>query len=238
MGKLSDNTSVEGGDPLFPVDPTVTQNMPTSKDIEDDPENYYYEDEPVKNTSDSYMDIGLDINVSSRGKVAGKTAFKTTVDGIAAMGYGSTRVPYDDIKDFQSKSGISGSGSGQDYENVSNNIYDMMTQMQDAINGIKDDNSNIDEAIDKISAIMLNFQKQTDKIISAESELGVRSKFLETNLDRLENENTSLKKMQKDLEGVDDATEITNYMSYQNAWNLVLQFGKNIVPKSLMDYVN
>ncbi len=133
-----------------------------------------------------------------------------------------------DIRGIQAQAGATGSGSGNS-EIVSNNIYDMMTDMQDAIR-----NSDID----KLSAIMHNFQKKTEDIISAESEIGVRTKFLETNLDRLEAENTSLKKMQKDIEGVDDATEITNFLGYQNAWNLVLQFGKNIVPKSLMDYVN
>ncbi|WP_044974534.1 hypothetical protein [Ruminococcus sp. HUN007] len=240
-GTLQDSTSVEGGDKLKPVNPAVIQNMPTSTQIQNDPENYYYEDNPVKYSGDSYVDIGLDISVAGNGKVAPKTAFKTTVDGIAAMGYGSTTIPYDEIKGLQAKAGATGTNNGQDRENVSNNLYDMMTQMQDAINSIKEDengNSNIADVIDKISAVMVNFQKQTDKVIAAESELGVRSKFLETNLDRLEQENTSLKKMQKDIEGVDDATEITNFLGYQNAWNLVLQFGKNIVPKSLMDYVN
>ncbi len=209
----------------------------TSSGIETNVENYYYDGAAVKYSGTGYIDDGGTIKVSANGKVEPKGAFQTTVDGIAAMGYGSTDVSYDNIKGIQASAGAQGSGSGNS-EKVSNNIYDMMTQMQDAINSLDDKNSNIGEVIDKISAVMYNFQKQTDKVISAQAEIGVRSKFLDTKLDRLETENASLKKMQKDIEGVDDATEITNYMSYQNAWNMVLQFGKNIVPKSLMDYIN
>jgi flagellar hook-associated protein 3 FlgL len=219
---------------------TITDKPPiTSTQIKANVENYYYDGAPVKYSGDSFMDIGLDMSVAGNGKVAPKTAFRTTVDGIAAMGYGTSTVSYDDIKGLQASAGYQGSGSGSSgSETVCNNIYDMMNEMQKAIDGIDENNSNIGEVIDKISAVMVNFKKQTDNIIAAESEIGVRTQFLETNLDRLEAENTSLKKMQKDIETVDDATEITNFMSYQNAWNLVLQFGKNIVPKSLMDYVN
>jgi flagellar hook-associated protein 3 len=201
----------------------------TAAEVRADVENYYDSTgKALKYTGDSYIDVGLDMNVAANGKVAQKTAFRVTVDGINVLGYGKTEVSYDDIRGIQAQAGATGSGSGNS-EIVSNNIYDMMTDMQDAIRH---------SDIDKLSAIMHNFQKKTEDIISAESEIGVRTKFLETNLDRLEAENTSLKKMQKDIEGVDDATEITNFLGYQNAWNLVLQFGKNIVPKSLMDYVN
>jgi flagellar hook-associated protein 3 FlgL len=196
-------------------------------------ENYYDSaGNTLKYTGDSYIDVGLDMSVAVNGKVAPKTAFRVTVDGVSVLGYGRTDVPYDDIKGIQAQAGATGSGSGSgNSESVSNNIYDMMTDMQEIIRQEEPD-------FDKLSAIMVNFKKRTEDIIAAESEIGVRTRFLETNLDRLEAENTSLKKMQKDIEGVDDATEITNFMSYQNAWNLVLQFGKNIVPKSLMDYVN
>jgi flagellin-like hook-associated protein FlgL len=208
-------------------------------DIQAETQNFYYSNgKPVKYSGDSYMDIGLDMSVAGNGKVAPKTAFRTTVDGIAAMGYGTTDVPYNEIKGLQASAGYQGSGSGSnDSETVCNNIYDMMNEMQKAIDSL-DEGADISNVIDKISAVMVNFKKQTDNIIAAESEIGVRTQFLETNLDRLEAENTSLKKMQKDIETVDDATEITNFLGYQNAWNLVLQFGKNIVPKSLMDYVN
>lgn len=218
---------------------TITDKPPVSStQIKANVENYYYDGAAVKYSGDSFMDIGLDMSVTGNGKVAPKTAFRTTVDGIAAMGYGTSTVSYEDIKGLQASAGYQGSGSGSnDSETVCNNIYDMMNEMQKAIDSL-DEGADISNVIDKISAVMVNFKKQTDNIIAAESEIGVRTQFLETNLDRLEAENTSLKKMQKDIETVDDATEITNFLGYQNAWNLVLQFGKNIVPKSLMDYVN
>ena len=56
-------------------------------------------------------------------------------------------------------------------------------------------------------------------------------------LARLENENTTLLEAKNNVEATDDTTEITNFKGYQNSWNLILQIGGNIFPKSLMDYV-
>lgn len=170
---------------------------------------------PVKYSGNSYIDIGLDIGMSG-GAVNPKTAFKISVDGIDILGRGESELSYEDI-----------TGSDKT-EVVSNNLYDMMTDMQEAIR-----NSDID----KLALLTNHFKKQSEEVITGASELGVRSKYLETTLSRLEVENTSLQKMQLDTEGVDDATEITKFKGYQNSWNLVLQFGGNVVPKSLMDYI-
>ena len=181
-----------------------------------DKKGYHTDAGLVPYSADAYMDIGLDISVEG-GTVSPKTAYKVSVDGINILGYGKTEVSYKDINGLD------------DEEEISNNLYDMMTEMQNAIR---------DSDTDKLSAILTNFKSQTENLVTGLSEIGVRTKYLENTLDRLETENTSLLKMQHDVEGVDDATEITNFYNYQNSWNLVLQFGRNIVPKSLMDYVN
>ncbi|MCQ2464558.1 MAG: flagellar hook-associated protein FlgL [Oscillospiraceae bacterium] len=223
--KVNDEGYLEfNGAPMSEIEDRFQAGQPESD------EKYFYQSSPIKNSGDNFMDVGLDISAVN-GRVAPKSAFKTTVDGVKILGYGTSEVSYRDIKTLQSQNGGAGGASAadDDSETVSNNIYNMMTDMQKALES---------EDLDKLSAILVNFQKQTDNLIAQRSEIGGRMKYLENNLNRLENENTSLLKMQKDTEGVDDATEITNFMGYQNAWNLVLQFGKNVVPKSLMDYVN
>lgn len=169
----------------------------------------------VPHSGNSYIDVGLDIGMSG-GAVNPKTAFKVSVDGLDILGRGTSELSYEDITGSDKK------------ETVSNNLYDMMTEMQKAI-----ENSDID----KLALLTNHFKKQSEEVITGASELGVRSKYLETTISRLEVENTSLQKMQLDTEGVDDATEITKFKGYQNSWNLVLQFGGNVVPKSLMDYI-
>ena len=104
----------------------------------------------------------------------------------------------------------------------------MMTEMEKAI-------ENAD--IDRLSELTGNFKNQFDDMVSGLGEIGVRTKFLDTTLARLENENTTLLEAKNNVEATDDTTEITNFKGYQNSWNLILQFGGNIFPKSLMDYV-
>ena len=131
-----------------------------------------------------------------------------SVDGIMIMGYGET---------------VNENGNS-----ISNNIYDMMTEMEKAI-------ENAD--IDRLGELTGNFKNQFDNMVSGLGEIGVRTKFLDTTLARLENENTTLLEAKNNVEATDDTTEITNFKGYQNSWNLILQFGGNIFPKSLMDYV-
>lgn len=205
----------------------------TIESISNSLNNYFSEAEAVKYSNNNYMDIGLDM--AGGNNINSKSSFMMSVDGVAAMGYGKSTVTAAEMNNLIDSS-VSGDNSGRSRsasgesgdQEVSNNIYDMMTEMQKAIE---------DEDVDRLSAVLVNFKKQTDNLITSRSEIGVRTKYLETTLNRLENENVSLSQRQNDLEGVDEATEITNYMNYQNAWNLTLRFGGNVIPKSLMDYI-
>ncbi|MDD6827584.1 MAG: hypothetical protein PUE12_16030 [Oscillospiraceae bacterium] len=167
---------------------------------------YFYNGSKIDYTHNNYVDVGLDMSSKN---INSSSRFNISVDGIMAMGYGRT------VTD--------------DGEVISNNIYDMMTEMQKAIE---------DSDIDRLGKLVDNFKKQTENLVSSVAEVGIRSKFLETTLSRLENENSGLAEAKNYLEATEDASEITKYKGYQNSWDLVLQFGRNIIPKSLMDYVN
>lgn len=169
-------------------------------------EKYYIVDgKPMNLSHDNYIDVGLDMSKNT----SATSKFNITIDGVSAMGYGTS---------IDEETGME----------ISNNIYDMITEMQDAL-------MNSDK--DKLGAVLTNFKKQTENLVSSRAEVGVRSKFLDTTLSRLENENSSLENTKHYLEATDDAKEITYFRNYQNTWNLCLQFGGNIIPKSLMDYI-
>ncbi|MDR0920350.1 MAG: hypothetical protein LBM93_14085 [Oscillospiraceae bacterium] len=82
-----------------------------------------------------------------------------------------------------------------------------------------------------------HLQSQTNKIVGQIADLGIRDKYLTDNLDRLENEELTLKELQQQIEGINDAEEITNLEMNEYAWTLTLKFGSQFLPKSLMDYV-
>lgn len=183
---------------------------------------YVVNGKPIVLSHDNYIDVGLDMAKNT----TAVSKFNVSVDGVKALGYGSTY-------DFEFD------------KDVSNNLYDMLTDMQEILKGLKeyaDSNKNGDGSaakpdISEFSSLLKKFQVQSENVISSVAEVGVRSKYLETTLSRLENENSALESTKNYLEATEDATEITLFKGYQNAWNLSLQFGGSIIPKSLMDYI-
>jgi len=169
----------------------------------------------VPYSSDTYIDIGLDICVVN-GVVDPRTAYKVSVSGLDSLGYGKSDITYKDMSDNE-----------KTYE-VSNNVYDVITDMSKAIE---------DGDMDKLSALYDHLGNCANKLATNVSDIGMRCSFLDATLSRLENESLSLSQMQKDTEGIDDATEIMNYMNYKYAWNLTMQFGSNVIPQSLMDFI-
>lgn len=176
---------------------------------------FEYNGDKIPYSGESYIDIGLDINVS-KGQVDPRTAYRVSVSGLDSLGFGKSQIEYEK-KD----------GQKETYE-FSNNVYDIITDMSQALN---------DGDMDKMGALYEHMGNRISNLMTNVSDIGMRSQFLETTAQRLENENLSLNQMQKDIEGIDDATEIMNYMNYQYAWNLTMQFGNSVIQKSLMDYV-
>ena len=170
----------------------------------------------VPYSEDTFIDIGLDIKVEN-GKIDPQTAYKVSVSGLSTLGYGTTDLKYTDSD-----------GSIKTYSGISNNIVDIITEMQKAYK---------DGDMDKLDALRGHMNKRMDQMMSEVAIIGTRCQFLDATTQRLENDNISLHKMQQDTEGIDDATEIMYYQQYDYAMNLTLQFGSSVIPKSLMDYI-
>lgn len=170
----------------------------------------------VPYSEDSFIDIGLDIKVVN-GQIDPQTAYKVSVSGLSTLGYGTTELKYTDA-----------AGNEKTYSDVSNNIIDIITEMQKAYNA---------GDMDKLDALRGHMNKRMDQMMSEVAIIGTRCQFLDATAQRLENDNISLHKMQQDTEGIDDATEIMYYQQYDYAMNLTLQFGSSVIPKSLMDYI-
>ena len=90
---------------------------------------------------------------------------------------------------------------------------------------------------EQLNVLNGHMNKRFSEVVSGISELGIRSKFLTNNQERLETENLSLTEMKGNTEGIEDAEEIANLKTYQYAYSLSIQLGSSLIPKSLMDYV-
>lgn len=126
--------------------------------------------------------------------------------------------------------GISAVGYGKDSDNVSNNVVVLAGKLADILAAEPFDTEAYGQLMDK-------FKKKNDDIIKHATDLGVKTEFLNTTKDRLENRDLSLQKQMSQVEGVDMASAITDYSWSQYAYNAALKVGTSILSPSLIDFI-
>ena len=169
----------------------------------------------VEKSGSTYVDIGLGLKL--KGDTFDEdTVFKLSFSGLEWTGCGKGDITYTN-KDGQEIT-----------ENISNNVYDILTEMQSAL----DENN-----MEKLGALSDKLNKQYDSVLTGISTLGTRSAYLDSVQGKLEDEEANLEISAKKYEGINDAEEITKLQEYNYAYLLTLKFGSQILPQSLMDYI-
>lgn len=169
----------------------------------------------VPMSRDTYIDIGLGLRMNGD-NFAENSAFKISFSGVKWTGYGTSQITYTDSEGYDVT------------EDVSNNLYQIMSDMQQALE---------DNDVERLGALTTHLSEQYDNLLTGIAELGVKSNHLETVKSQLEDESVNLEGMHKDYEGINDTDEIVALEEYNYAWLLTLKFGGNILPQSLMDYI-
>lgn len=126
--------------------------------------------------------------------------------------------------------GINAIGYGVDDNGMSNNIIVMAGKLADALEA---ENFDADQYRDLAS----KFETLGTSLTNQITELGVRSEFLTTTKDRLDNDEISIQAQMSSVEGVDMAEAITNYMWDQYAYNAALKVGTSILSSSFIDFM-
>ena len=126
--------------------------------------------------------------------------------------------------------GIKAIGFGQDAGGMSNNIIVLAGQLADAL---EEDNFNADA----YGKLMDKFKDLGTNVLKEVTNLGVKSEFLNTTKDRLENNDISLQEQMLKVEGIDPADAITDYMWNQYAYNAALKVGTSILSPSFIDFM-
>ncbi len=176
---------------------------------------FYSDGEEVPYSKSVYMDIGIGMSVRN-GKVDPRTAFDFTVSGLDALGYGETEITYEDR-------------SGESHTiTAPNNAYELLDDMARALD---------EKDFDRLSALNDHLRDTVDDLITEIADIGVRTKYLDNHSVRLEDEEFYMTEIQSDLEYIEDTKELIDYKSHEYAWQLTLQYGGSVIPKSLMDYV-
>ena len=153
---------------------------------------------------DNYVDVGLGILMTGSAVQSG-TAVKTSYSGLDILGFGT------------------------DADGSSNNVFNILTQLEDNIKNYSAEN--VSALDDKLVSFTSKFRGYLTDIGSTTSFLDTIEKRIDTTIDTYNNQTTR-------LVGINDAEEATNQTMNDYVLKAVLSMGANIMPTSLMDFLN
>lgn len=152
--------------------------------------------------------IDLGLGLQMTGdQVDPRSAFKTSFSGLELFGFG--------------KDPATG---------MSNNVFNLLKDATDGLSAGTYDR-------DTMGVLSDHLKLRTEKLMLNVIDIGTRTNFLEKTTERLENDILNLTQIQQKLEVTDDPTESINWKTYNYAWMATLQFGAQVLPVSLMDFI-
>lgn len=163
-----------------------------------------------------YVDIGIGFTVKD-GKVVDSTAFDAAISGAEFVG-----------------------GAGLDEDGDPKNIVSIMVRLSEIFQDYDEDSGTWGDAGDKEDAarLMGKLTAAQDNLSAQHTALDTQSKFLKTNLEQL---NSSFASMNTELDGIEKVDEVDAILALswaQTSYNAAIQVGANVIPQSLMDYLN
>lgn len=165
-----------------------------------------------------YVDIGIGFEVDeATGEVIDSTAFDAAISGTDFIG-----------------------GYGLDEDGDPTNIVSIMLRASEIFKGYNQETGEWGEAGDLEDAQRLvnKFLDAQERVSNNHVELDTKAKYLETNQSQLESSFASLNTELDGIEKIDEVEAILTLVSAQTSYNAAIQVGANIVPQSLMDYLN
>lgn len=170
-----------------------------------------------------YVDIGIGFEVNKNGDVVDSTAFDSAISGIDFIG-----------------------GYGVDENGDPKNIVSIMLRAAEVFKGYdqstaaQGENGTWGAAGDYEVAKRLvdKFTSAQEALSNQHVQLDTQAKYLQTNQTQLESTFYSLNTELNSIEKIDQVEAILALISAQTSYNAAIQVGANVVPQSLMDYLN
>lgn len=162
-----------------------------------------------------YVDIGLGFQEGANGELISSSAYDSALNGLDFLGY------------------------GEDAAGNPNNIVSIMWQMGEIFEGYDiDTNTWTNGSREKAQELMKKLEDAADTLNEQHTKLDADTSYLYTNLDRLTTTKDNLNEQIVNVEDVDKAQAIMDLVWAQQAYNAALKIGTNIIPQSLLDYMN
>lgn len=164
-----------------------------------------------------YVDIGMGFAVDADGKVIESTAFDSSISGLDFTG-----------------------GYGLDEDGDPKNVISIMVRMSEIFQGYNAETKEWSSAGDMEDArrLMSKLDAAHEELSAQHTELETTAKFLESNQTQLNDSFLALNTELLGIEQVDQVEAILTLSSSQTTYRAALQVGANVIPQSLMDYLN
>lgn len=127
-------------------------------------------------------------------------------------------------------SGLDCFGSGEDAEGIPNNVYNILDEAAQVLRAEPFDRERLEQLQDKLTL-------KTEDLMINVTDIGTRDNMLSTIEERVENDNYNLTALQQKLEVADTATESMNWKMYSAIMMATYQFGSQVLPQTLMDFI-
>ena len=164
-----------------------------------------------------YVDIGIGFELDRDDNVIPSTAFDSAISGADFIG-----------------------GAGLDEDGDPKNIVSIMLRPSEVFKGYDQENKTWSDAGDKEDAerLMGKLTKAQSALSNQHVNLETKAEYLETNQSQLESSFDALNTELNSIERVDRVEAILTLSAAQTSYNAALQVGANVIPQSLMDYLN
>ena len=164
-----------------------------------------------------YVDIGIGFEVDKDGNVIESTAFDAAIRGTDFIG-----------------------GTGFDGDGDPKNIISIMLRSAEIFKGYNEETKTWGPAGDYEDAQRLvnKFREAQDVVSNQHTSLDTKAKYLQTNQTQLESTYDALNSERQSIENIDEVEAILALSWAQTSYNAAIQVGANVIPQSLMDYLN
>ena len=161
-----------------------------------------------------YVDVGLGFQEGNNGIIS-SSAYDSALNGLDFLGY------------------------GKDGEDKPENVVSIMKELGEMFQSYDTKtNTWVKGSAEEAQKLMNKLEQASDRLNKAHVELDAKTTFLKTNQDRLTATGDNLNEQVVNVEDVDPAQAIMELVWAQQAYNAALKVGTNIIPQSLLDYMN
>lgn len=161
-----------------------------------------------------YVDIGRGLQEDLEGNLIESSAFNQALQGINFLGYG-----------------VDADGDPKNIVSLARRMGELCSQFSDG------EWSKESGGWEELNRLAKKFEKMSDELITMHTDMDADAKALKNNNDLLTDKADTMKEQIHDLEDMDEAEAISNFIWAQYSYNAALRVGNSVLSESLMDYM-